>query len=41
MGDSSSDEEEESFDNELFNKKTDEKLSISFNGSQMEIEKKN
>ena len=39
MNDSSSDEEEEDFDNELFNKKTGEKLSISFNGSQLEIEK--
>ena len=39
VNDSSSDEEEEDFDNELFNKKTGEKLSIAFDGSQLEIEK--
>ena len=32
--------EEENFDKELFNKKTGEKLSVSFDGSQLEIRKK-
>ena len=36
-----SSDEEENFDKELFNKKTGEKLSVSFDGSQLAIKKKN
>ena len=34
-------EEEKSFDKELFNKNTGEKLSISFNGNQLKMKKRN